>query len=344
MILFRTDGNTKIGIGHIMRCLSIADAFRRSGKESMFVLADKSMQNTISTRKYKTFVLDTNYQYMDGELEKLRPFIKNLAPDMFIVDSYFVTKQYLESLKNMVQLIYIDDLAAFPYPVDFLVNYNVYGKDINYKSIYFKEAVSYPATLLGVKYAPIREGFKNIPPKVQNKKCRNILISTGGSDLLHLAVDFIRNAIVKDDTKQYHLVIGIMNPDKAEIYQLAEKISNLHVHFNVREMEKFISSCDLAVTAAGSTMYEICACGVPMITYVVADNQILGSEAFERMGLAISCGDIRRENEPGKKIYNRIQKLSEDYKQRVNMGKRMQELIDGCGADRIVSELIDKGR
>ena len=51
MILFRADGNTKIGMGHIMRCLSIADTFRRNGKDCTFVLADISMQDIISARR-----------------------------------------------------------------------------------------------------------------------------------------------------------------------------------------------------------------------------------------------------------------------------------------------------
>ena len=58
------------------------------------------------------------------------------------------------------------------------------------------------------------------------------------------------------------------------------------------------------------------------------------------MGLAVSCGDFRKENDPGRKIYEGIKELSKNYKQRVNMGKRMQRFVDGWGADRIVDELI----
>ena len=340
MILFRADGNTKIGMGHIMRCLSIADTFQRRGKDCAFVLADTSMQETISARKYKTVILDSDYQYMDDEIKKLESVIKKMSPEMVIIDSYFVTKQYLECVKSMVRLAYIDDLGAFAYPADILINYNAYSLAMDYKSMYFEESVSYPMTLFGAKYAPIRECFKNIPTRIQNDRCRNILISTGGSDLIHLAVDFVRYMRGNKDAVDYHLLVGGMNPDKQEIYQLTEEIPNLHIHFNVTDMKTLISSCDLAVTAAGSTMYEICACGVPMITYVAADNQIPGAEAFERMGLAVSCGDFRKENDPGRKVYEGIKELSKNYKQRVNMGKRMQRFVDGWGADRIVDELI----
>lgn len=112
MILFRADGNAKIGTGHIMRCLSIADTFRKIGKDCTFVLADTSMQETISARKYKTVILDSDYQFMDEETEKLKSVIKNMNPEMVIIDSYFVTKRYLESVKSMVRLIYIDDLGG----------------------------------------------------------------------------------------------------------------------------------------------------------------------------------------------------------------------------------------
>ena len=339
MILFRADGNKKIGMGHIMRCLSIADAFRRIGKECAFVPSDDSMQGIIMARKYKSYILRSDYRYMDDEIEDMKSVIRRFVPDMLIVDSYFVSKMYFESLRKVVRLIYLDDLAAFAYPVDVLINYNIYSLDIDYKRIYLKEGISYPKFFWGGSYTPLRKGFMNIPKKKQNKKCRDILISTGGSDLIHLALKLARYIKEKNDGRNYHLLLGAMNSDNLEICQLTSCISNIHIHSNVNDMRSLIYSCDIAVSAAGSTMYEICACGVPIITYVVADNQTLGDKKFKELGLSLSCGDLRSEREPEVKIYNCIVKISSDYMWRVNVGKKIQEYVDGYGADRIVHGL-----
>ena len=99
---------------------------------------------------------------------------------------------------------------------------------------------------------------------------------------------------------RFHFLIGAMNQDKKEIEKLAEGMSNAVLHYNVSDMKSLICSCDIAVSAAGSTLYEICACGVPLITYVLADNQYEGAKAFEEKGLALNCGDIRNmDNKPG---------------------------------------------
>ena len=92
-----------------------------------------------------------------------------------------------------------------------------------------------------------------------------------------------------------------------------------------------------------------------MITFSTADNQINGTKVFEESGLAISIGDLRNadkinhgevfsgslsEDAP-KRILNAIDELSQDYVLRQKMGSKMQNLIDGHGADRIVSAILD---
>jgi len=73
---------------------------------------------------------------------------------------------------------------------------------------------------------------------------------------------------------------------------------------NVQDMRGLICSMDLIVSAAGSTLYEICACGVPLITFVTADNQIRGAEAFSSLGLAVNIGDLREpESKKGEQSY-----------------------------------------
>lgn len=350
-IVVRADANHKIGMGHIMRCLSIADAFASAGHYVSFILADNTVENLVKDRGYEISVMNSDYISME---EEKRP---STTPDIIIVDSYFVTAKYLTNLHDKVntggKLVYIDDVYAFPYPVDILVNYNAYSTPEKYDKLYTNASADKPQMILGPTYAPLRSMFRGIPHKKQNKVVKDVLISTGGSDELHLALSIIRFLLNhQNDGRRYHFLLGAMNTDKDEIKGMEG--DGIVLHENVSDMKSFICSCDLAVSAAGSTLYEICACGVPLITYSLADNQIIGAEAFDRLGLGKNAGDLR---DPDSTDHNAVmsgrlrsnavelilteaEKLADDYENRVSMGARMQELIDGFGAARMVQKII----
>lgn len=88
MIVFRADANKNIGMGHIMRCLSVADAATKSGLRCLFILADESVSALVQERGYKAIILNSDYENME---EECWPKIK---ADLVIIDSYYVTPVY----------------------------------------------------------------------------------------------------------------------------------------------------------------------------------------------------------------------------------------------------------
>lgn len=341
MILFRADGNHSLGVGHIMRCLSIADAFREIGEEVVFVVADDSMSGLISLRGYRAIPLDTNYSDMAGELKRMLMRVDEVSPQLIVVDSYYVTAQYLSALKMRSPIAYIDDVMAFAYPVDFLINYNVYADKTAYEQLYADNNLIPPEFLLGTTYAPLRKQFKTLPPKIISEKCSDIFISTGGADPAHLALRYAKYIVAHDcgNSIKYHILVGAMNPDLVAIEDIAADCDNILVHSNVSDMKSLICSCDFAISAAGSTLYEICACGVPLITYVMADNQIPGAMAFASNGLALYCGDIR-DGDICPAVFRAVEQLASDCGKRQSLSRKMQRLIDGNGAERMAHQLL----
>lgn len=345
MILFRTDGNKKIGSGHIMRCLSLAEAFRTIGEQCCFVVADDSFYTVIKQRGFAVEILGTDYFRMEYEIDSFIRLVEKIKPERIIIDSYYVTRNYLKALRRYCEIIYIDDLGAFAYPVNGLINYNMYGEDLDYASLYRKENVVLPKLFLGVKYAPLRESFRNVPKNFQPNVSRNVLISTGGADPIHLALECVEFLVDNQDTHDhfmFHFVLGAMNQDIDKIEKIARNCENIELHINVKKMEELMQKCDLAVGAAGSTLYELCACGIPTITYVLADNQIPGAQAFEKRNIMLSLGDLRNEKNAPKKIFDGIKYLSVRYEQRKEMSIKMQRLVDGMGANRLAKELLEK--
>lgn len=359
-ITFRVDANRNIGMGHIMRCLSLADVFFSAGHRITFVLADETVEKNVNDRGYDSVVLNSDYKNMESELV----YWPMVTQDIIIVDSYYVTFTYLVQLREKMQkvggkLIYIDDVFSFPYPVDVLVNYNVYATKTIYDELY--HSTKKPRLILGPTYAPLRSMFREIPRHIQSKKVSNILISTGGADELHLAISILQYVLDsrvigrgENNTVTYHFLIGVMNTDREKICELARNVDNIALHENVTDMKSLICSSDLVISAAGSTLYEICACGVPFLTYSLADNQIPGAEAFEKLGLGINIGDLRDlstinpnlivsgklKPKVPERILTETEKLAKNFEKRVFMGRRMQQLIDGFGADRLIEEIL----
>ena len=211
MICIRADGNQQIGTGHIMRCLSLADALREQGGEITFVTAEPYFQRLIQTRGYPCTVLGAAYDRMEEELSVFLPLLEREQPELVILDSYFVTPEYMKAIKGISKLFYIDDLNAFDYPADAVVNYAVYGPEMPYpqNKKYF----------LGPRYAPLRRQFQGLGQRIVRDHVEDVLISTGGTDQYHAALrcaKHLREHPPRGNMK-FHFVLGAMNQDVAEL-------------------------------------------------------------------------------------------------------------------------------
>ena len=152
MFYIRADGNEKIGMGHIMRCLTIADAIKAEGEEVCFLVADEKPVKVIEDRGFQTKILFTYYDEMDVELPQLVLQLSGANRPRILIDSYYVTRFYLQNLQLVAQVYLMDDLKTEIYPCDGLVNYNIYGKTLGYEEAY----PSGTKLFLGCEYMPLR--------------------------------------------------------------------------------------------------------------------------------------------------------------------------------------------
>lgn len=342
MILFRADGNEHIGLGHVMRCLSLADALKKYVNEIAFVLSDSFCENLISQRGFDSIVLQTRYSKLDDELYKIVPLIKSINPSVIIVDSYFVTENYLKSLKECLPTLYFDDLLKFPYPVDLLINYNIFSDLDDYKNLY-KNSIYHPKFVLGTKYVPLRTEFSGISIKEQPTLASKVLIMTGGADPLHVSLnllEYILNHFEVMNNYHFTFVVGAANTDCDRLLDMSKQTLKIQVFQNVYNMSQVMIQNDIAISAAGSTLYELCACGIPTITYSFADNQIPASESFAEKQVMISLGDIRKQKNYISNIVSEIISLCGNAEQRVNMSNAEQRITDGQGAQRLAKVII----
>lgn len=368
MVVIRADANSKIGMGHVMRCLSVADALLKRGEEVLFVTADDTPVPLLTKKGIPYRVLHTDYADMEAELHKLWNALSELpqgpgVPEaalpqrntFILVDSYYVTEKYLAALKKRITTIYMDDIYAFSYPVDMLINYNIYGEEMGYEK---DAAFADTKLLLGANYVPLREEFSAGAGYVQSRKELSlgvanvtpaeeggILITTGGSDSFNLAGQLLMEAMKYDalKEKEYHVVSGSLNPHIGELQALAKKHENIHIHCNVTNMAELMAESEVALSAGGSTLYELCAMGVPVIAFSFAENQERLVQTFVKRGIAQYGGNYRTEGSGMvQQTIAGLQKLCGDEMLRTEYRRKALQLVDGRGAERIAEALLSE--
>lgn len=343
MLYIRVDGNEKIATGHIMRCLSIARELGRQGEDVVFILADDRPKDLISKYGFEIICLESVWDDMNQEIEKMVALIKERKISFLLIDSYFVTEEYLIELKRHTRIAYIDDIDRFVYPVDYLVNYNMYAKSLNYEKRY-REAGLYTEFFLGCSYAPLRDEFKNVQRKVR-REVNKIFVTTGGTDQYNVAGHFLERVKEYDwfETLKFKVIIGTFNKNREVLLEQWKYIHNVHLLTNVSNMAEYMKDCDVAIAAGGVTTYELCACGIPSIMYTLADNQLEIARAVSADGLMPWVGDVRNDLDMCiDRILEYLISYQNNYEKRKAISKKMQSCIDGMGCQRLTKVLLER--
>lgn len=353
MFYIRTDANAIIATGHVMRCMSIAKEINKLGEEVTFITADMQTEDMIKKNGFSVICLNSKWYDLEEELNRLITIIQDYEISSLLIDSYYVTENYLKELRKYTRIVYIDDLATFEYPVDVLINYNNYANSLEYEKWTTKTGTK---LILGCSYVPLRSEFRDTI-REQCTNIKSILLTTGGSDsnhvalkFLHYLIKFIRNTdkthyIYSDflSNIQIHVVVGKFNTDKELLQRVQNSNSNITLHMEISNISDLMRNSDIAITAGGTTMYELCACGVPMITYTFADNQELGVKGFDKLGIAKYCGDVREGEESlWKNIMETLVFHMLNLDKHNKIADHMQSMVDGYGAYRLAKILLEK--
>ena len=310
MIAIRVDANEHIASGHVMRCLSIAEALAELGVETLFFTSDYFAEEMIVKRGFGVVCLNNDWNDKDSELDQFVPLLQENHPDMLLVDSYQVTERYLTELHRIVKLAYIDDLNAFDYTVDIVINYSVYAEELDYPP-----GKTY---LLGMEYAPLRKQFdiseEVIERAIQDRrKNKQILITTGAADPYGVAEKIVREILKQPDLDEYLIAVVKGKFWDANVFvrdnidALGDNASErVIIREKVENMAELMLASSMAVSAGGSTLYELCACCVPTITFSYADNQFGNVKGFEAKARMEYAGDARDTNIIGIEVTKRL--------------------------------------
>lgn len=384
-IYFRTDGNSEIATGHLMRCLAIARTCLHKGASVTFVVSDEESRSLLEERftvsqEFPVICLYRSYRDLDGEVPALLSRLSadrsaandpDAAPASCIqdrpwlfIDSYYATASYFQALRPCFRTAYLDDLKSFDCAVDLVVNY-----DTSEDCPWYDNA---SRKLLGIQYTPLREQFHS-PRYEVRQQVTNILLSTGGTDPYGVAESLLHHLYDTDtchdcsitllgqnnmhmpgasyqpqdltslQSMQYHILTSRTNTRYTALTALAQAHPQIHIHTNVSDVAALMASCDLAVSAGGTTLCELCAVGVPSVSYLMAENQRTAVDTYARLGLIPCAGDIRTTAVQAlRHILAFLLHMAPNYAARAGVSSSMRSLHDGAGTDRIATALLQE--
>ena len=211
-LLIRADGNARIGTGHIMRCLALAQAWQCKGGKVVFAMVDStpSIERRLSGEGMEFVRLDSSPGSLADATQTINQALICQAP-WIVADGYYFGATWQKEIKDAgSRLLIIDDFAhAEHYYADLVLNQNLHA-DANL----YAPREHYTRLLLGTRYVQLRREFldwrnwqREIPAVA-----RHILITLGGSDpdnvtgkVIH-ALDFMQDV-------EAVVVVGGSNPN-----------------------------------------------------------------------------------------------------------------------------------
>jgi UDP-2,4-diacetamido-2,4,6-trideoxy-beta-L-altropyranose hydrolase len=325
-VLFRVDANAQIGSGHLMRCLALAQAWQKSGERVAFATAQPIER--LESEKMRTFAV-TAAAGSAADCEQTCAFAAEVDAAWIVVDGYRFPADFQTGVKARgFRLMIIDDHgAAGRYAADLVLDQNPTAAAARYA-----DRASSTRLLLGTRYTLLRAEFeawrswhRTFPGKIQR-----IIVTFGGADPVNATRKVLAGLASLEDVE----VIAVLG---AHFTGEVAESTNLRVLRDVRDMPALMAGCDLAITAAGSTCWELAFLQTPMLVMPIAENQMPIADALAASGAAVNLG-WHAEVSP-QDIADALAALVESETRRRTMGEAGRALIDGEGAARVLADL-----
>ncbi len=334
-MLFRVDAGPGIGLGHLSRCLALATALDCLGVVPVFLTdGHRDVLRRVTAHGFEAEALDGVELGSEGDLRLTLARAARHGCTAVVVDSYSAGEDYLESLATAGGLVVaIDDFAGHRFPCHLVVNGGAYAEHLDYEAS--RDGARF---LLGPRYALLRHEFWDVPVRPAPGAVRNVLVTLGGGDPLNLLPRFL---VLVDELPGDFAMTAVVGPFyESEEVEQAARVARRPVRL-VRApdtMRDLMLEADLAVSAAGQTLYELAATGTPAVAMQAFENQAGNLLALAERGCVLVAG---RAEDPGVLLAVRemVTALVGDREARAAMSAAGRRLVDGQGAKRVAEEL-----
>ena len=336
-LMIRADAGIAMGMGHVMRCIALAQAWQDRGGKCIFVMAETTAATEERVRAENFEVVRVSAPAGSAQDAAL---LVELAlarqASWMVVDGYQFDVEYQRKLKaSGVKLLVVDDTGhAGAYVADLVLDQNAQAAED-----FYRQREPYTRLLLGARYAMLRREFKPWRDwkREPAPRVRKVLVTVGGSDPDNLTLTIMRALrLLAEEDLEATVVVGGSNPHGEVLEQEIGRMDGaIRLLKNASNMPELMAGADVAVSAAGSTCLEMCLLSLPAVIIDVAENQRPAAEELNRLGIAIHAGSVR--DVTAESIATQSKGFLIPRELRAEMSRRGRELVDGQGADRVVA-------
>jgi UDP-2,4-diacetamido-2,4,6-trideoxy-beta-L-altropyranose hydrolase len=338
LLLIRADANGNIGIGHLMRCLALAQAWQSRGGEAIFVTACPSdgLRQRLSQEGFQIITLEGAYP--DPVDWAVTSKVLAVHPQMWVVlDGYHFDPSYQRHIKEAHHpLLVIDDMAHLEhYYADVVLNQNVHATQLKYS------CEPYTQLLLGTRYVLLRREFRSWREWQREfpQVARKVLVTLGGADPDNQTLKVIHAlGQVHIDGLEATVIVGPSNPYLRELETtIYNSQFTVRLVRNASTMPELMSWADLAVSGGGSTCWELAFMGLPNISMVLAENQRGIADGLSEASIVLNLGWFQQVIDD--RIAEALSSLLRDRDRRQQMSRAGRTLVNGGGSERVVLAL-----
>ncbi|MBB4640083.1 UDP-2,4-diacetamido-2,4,6-trideoxy-beta-L-altropyranose hydrolase [Rhizorhapis suberifaciens] len=372
-VVFRVDGSVQIGTGHVMRCLTLADALLRRGVKSLFLC--RNIENGLAEwiegaghqlirlptdgppaspqQRYGEWLGTTQEYDAETVLSVLRRSNEPL-PVAIVVDHYGLDYiwEVMVDAHPKAPILAIDDLNR-RHHCEFLLDTTFGKQPAAYESLVPAEC----HIMVGSDFALLRPDFARMRSTVLD--CRdqafgtgspvqNLLVSMGGADP-HDATGLVLDALgplLKEYDFQIHALIGPAYPNNDKLDGRVKNLTDrVVVHRSVRDVAELLGRMDLCIGAAGTSSWERCCLGLPTVNVVLAENQRVVAAELLSEGAVVDGGDLSRGRSPWDahvrtQLSDSTLLLLKDLDRRRTISEAARRVTDGLGSQRVIRAML----
>jgi UDP-2,4-diacetamido-2,4,6-trideoxy-beta-L-altropyranose hydrolase len=308
--VFRVDASVVLGTGHVVRCLTLANALRDRGVEASFVcrLHDGHACDLVTQAGFEVECLPLTARYgaAAGAVEEIvllgaswqrdaeETFAAigggEISRDLLVVDHYAIDERWERIVRPLFRrVLVIDDLADRKHVCDLLLDQSLHD---NPKARYSGLVDPTTRLFIGPRYALLRPEFEFITPTLRNGGLRQILVYLGGTDPTNETTKILRALQSLEPVwLKATVVLGRNERNALAVRRTAAGMPNVEVLSGTNEMARLMAAADLGIGTCGGAAWERCALGLPSLVVVNAENQRDDARILQQMGAIRHLGD-----------------------------------------------------
>ncbi|MFK7751056.1 MAG: UDP-2,4-diacetamido-2,4,6-trideoxy-beta-L-altropyranose hydrolase [Sedimentitalea sp.] len=337
-VLVRADGNARIGLGHVMRTMSVACELQRTGARITYLCRPLPLwaETLLQARGFDLLTLaldDAASQTEDADATVQA--LERIGADMVLLDHYDLTADWTKRVKarSALFMAVFDDLASDARDVDVLIDASPGRVASDYIDLVPPSAVC----LTGPDYAALRPEFALARGQNRSGKqamCR-IAISMGGVDPTNVTLACLEALDARPDVDLTVILSSAAPHIRAVRERIAKMRAPTRLLLDRTDMARILQSTDLVVGAGGTSALERCVLGVPSVIVVLAENQAFNAANLAKAKAALVLSDLS-----ASALVQTLEPLIEDADLRADMGQSAAALCDGLGAPRVAGAIL----